>query len=103
MTLDEFIEKFPERPFAIRFIERGEQYRRKFVWYVMFTSDYFTSDSDRAVLNHCPPNDPEGFGDSLELALDDLRNKLASKLQRAVSDHRELLKEAEGKLREFEK
>jgi len=42
------------------------------VWHIQYTSDYFTSDSDRGVFDHVAPNVPSGCGTSPEEAIDNL-------------------------------
>jgi hypothetical protein len=100
MTPQEFAALFPGRPFAIRYVERGEHGGRKFVWHVMFTSDYFTSDSDRAVYDHGPPRMPDGFGATLDEAFDAVVTGVVRDAERRVSRDLEELRKSETELRE---
>jgi hypothetical protein len=80
MKIEDFAKLYPESPFALRYVERGAQGARKFVWHIMRTSDYFTSDTDRQVYDHRAPAEPDGFGDTPEGAIDDLLSNIKKQL-----------------------
>jgi nicotinamidase-related amidase len=98
MTPQEFADLFPGRPFAIRHVERGAHGARKFGWHVMFTSDYWTSDSDREVYAHCPPSDPDGFGETLEEAFANVAKGVLERAEGRRANYEKLLEEAQQEL-----
>ncbi len=94
MTLQKFAQLFPSSPFALRYVEQGEHGKRKFVWHIKYTSDYWTSDTCRAVYDHCDPVVPDGFGDTPEEAVDDLlRNTLAQHQRALVAREKEIIEQ----------
>jgi hypothetical protein len=101
MTPKEFTELFPGKPFAARYVERGEHQRRAFIWHVMFTNDYWTSDTDRDVYTHCVPAEPAGFGDTLEAALEDIARNMVAAADGQCAYHRDRLAEREQEAREL--
>jgi hypothetical protein len=101
VTSAEFVKLFPGRAFAARYVERGDKGARAFVWHVMFTNDYWTSDSDRDVYNHCPPREPDGFGPTLEAAFDDVARNWVGAADRQVAMYRVRLTESEQEAREL--
>lgn len=104
MTPEEFAKLFPERSFAIRYVDRGPHKARKYVWHVMFTGDYWTSDTDRPIYTDHNRRDDitaDGIGDTLEEALDAAVAKVLGHAQAHVDHYREGLREQEQKLREL--
>ena len=75
MTLQEFAALFPGEAFNVHRVERGPGNRRRWIWFARFTSDYFTSDTDRLVYDHRyhqAPGWPGAEGETPEAALDAL-------------------------------
>jgi hypothetical protein len=103
VTPEDFAALFPGQPFAIRWVEHGEYRKRSFFWHVMFTSDYWTSDSCSAVYDHCAPDHPDGKGETLDAAFDDLLKKTVKRAQARLEASREELAEREQLLRDAEK
>lgn len=101
MTPEEFAKLFPGRPFAIRYVERGEHKKRGFFWHVVFTNDYWTSDSWRPIYDHCLPSEPDGQGDTLEEALADIVRKTVAAADASRDYCREELDKADRKAREL--
>ena len=101
MTPKEFAELFPGKPFAIRWVERGDRGDRKFNWHVMFTNDYWTSDTWCAVYDHCSPSLPDGHGDTIEEAIDALVAGLVERAEARRQYAKEELLEVEQEEREL--
>ncbi len=102
MTPKEFADLFPGRPFAIRWVERGDHGARAFFWHVVFTSDYWTSDSWREVYDHHRPDCPDGKGETLEAAFADLIKKTHERALKTVEYQKKKLLESEQELRDVE-
>lgn len=102
MKIEDFVAAFPGHPFALRWVERGPHGERKFGWHAMFTSDYFTSDTDRLIDNHQPPHHWEAFADTPEAALGQLAkltlDSAKSNLLRASQRHDEARQHLDGLL-----
>lgn len=102
-TVEQFIEWFPHAPFELKRVERGAADQRKFGWLARFTSDYYTSDSDRLVDDHRRPSYEESFAYSIEEALGGLALALAKNAEAETRHARERLAKleaAERKLKE---
>jgi hypothetical protein len=102
MNIKSFLKLFPATPFYLHRVERGAHRERKFIWHARFTSDYFTSDTDRLVDNHKPPHGyTDAFGDTVEECLEDLAQQVLKNMESSTAHYQKGQREAEGKLSEF--
>ncbi len=107
MTPQEFAALFPERSFAIRYVDKGPHKERKYVWHVMFTGDYWTSDSNQPIYTDYsrePFNEQyaDGLGETLEEALQNAVDKVLRSAQQVRQGRQEKLLKAEQELRDLE-
>lgn len=108
LTIEQFTRLFPRSPFRLSYVERGEHKNRKFIWYAAFTSDYFTSDSDRLVDDHCPPRGypnpyTDASGNTPEEALSELARQVLENMKASVESRKKYRREAEEALESFQK
>lgn len=102
ITLAQLQELYPDRPFALVRIERGEHKARKLVWMAQWYVGYYTSDTDRRIY-HDGGGRREHFGDTPEEALYRMvRDELdeAYGMMRSAS---EMLSERSDKVKELER
>ena len=98
VTIAKFIEMFPGMPFCLRYVERGEHKQRAFGWHARFTSDYFTSDSDRLVDDHHQPSFTTGWGSTPEEALGEIIVGMLNSASSKVKHDEERLREDRAEL-----